>query len=95
MWTGVMNIEDHYKLLGEAEVFHTYTAAEKAADGNPDHIWFVRGGDEPICTCSDEECECEEVWDVELYHGQFVNNVGFFVSEEPCRPEHREAVFTF
>jgi hypothetical protein len=43
----------------------------------------------------DCDCQCEEVWDVELYRGQLVNHAGFFVTAEPCRPEHRDEIVTY
>lgn len=31
--------------------------------------------------------------DVESAHGQFVNGLGFFVTVEPCRDEHKDRTF--
>jgi hypothetical protein len=100
-----MDITDHYTV---GECFSTLAEAQEAAGNDPDRIWFVRGGDD---TDTDEDGYLidedgkpvrddngnlvDYTWDVELWDGQFVNCLGFFVSTEPCRPEHRNTVFTY
>lgn len=39
------------------------------------------------------DCGCND-YDVELWTGQFVNCVGFFVTTTPCKPEHTTTIFT-
>jgi hypothetical protein len=97
-----MDITDHYELLesDDGDIIHqSLERARRTADDNPDRIWFVRHSDTD-CQCGADweegiECDCEPDWDVELYRGQFVNNVGFLVTTEPCRPEHRDEIFTY
>ena len=89
------DILEHYDLVENAKIFDWLHEALKAADDNPDRVWFVRHGDDDECENDCEDRECEQTWDVELYHGQYVNRVGYFVSSEPCRPEDRNEVFTY
>jgi hypothetical protein len=91
---------DHYTIVGDAKIQPFLEDAMRVADGDKDRIWFIRHGDG--CDCEpvngddeDFECECEETWDVELLDGQYVNRVGYFVTTEPCRPEHRSELFTY
>lgn len=73
------------------EIFPTYKTALQAADNEPDRVWFIRHGD----GSSSDDVEDDELWDVELYKGQLVNCAGFFVSTEPCWPEHWDTIFTY
>lgn len=55
------------------------------------------GDDHWICGCGHRNKGPSFVdykWDVERWRGQFVNCLGFFVTTEPCKPEHDIAIFT-
>jgi hypothetical protein len=92
---------DHYQIVGDGEIQPSYSGALHVAAGNKDRVWFIRHGDGCDCEHPDKmddedfECGCEEVWDVEVADGQYVNSVGYFVTTEPCRPEHRSELFTY
>ena len=99
-----MEFTDHYQIQGE--IHASKQQALKAAFFNPGLLWFVRHGDGSCnCTCPEgqdedefwenHECDFEETWDVALDHGQYVNCAGYFVTAEPCRPEHRDTIFTY
>lgn len=83
---------DHYELVRD-EPFERHNDALTAAGGDFDRVWFIRHGDG--CDCDDMDCECEDVWDVELAGGQFVNRIGYFVTTKPCKEEHRGEIFTY
>ena len=95
------DIQDHYELVevGGQALFDTYADAQIAAGAELDRIWFVRHGDGVDCECEEDDpncdCSCDEVWDVELAAGQYVNRAGYVVSTVPCRPEHKTEVFTY
>lgn len=58
--------------------------ASTVTDADPlaPYIWFVREGG-------------RRDYDVELWRGQFVNTLGFFVTKEPCRPGHQDRLFKY
>jgi hypothetical protein len=71
---------------GEDESYWTEECGETSPDPeDEDDTWY--------------EAMTEEYgsapWTVEPYDGQFVNCLGFFVSTEPCKPEHINAVFRY
>lgn len=87
----------HYEPVEDAggqTLFNTINEAKELCGhlGLPvcDHVWFVREGDD----CGDEE-DCDAGWDVEIFNGQFVNCLGFYVTIVPCAPEHRGVIFTY
>lgn len=91
-----MEFIDHYELVEDAQGTHhigTFLEALILAEGDPNRVWFVRYGDG--CHCEDEDCECEDIWSVELENGQYVNHACYFVSTEPCKEEHRNVVFDY
>ena len=45
------------------------------------YIWFIRDGGRD--------------WDVESWSGQFVNALGFFVTQKPCQPAHKGRIFKY
>ena len=95
---------DHYQVVYDGDLIRpSYADALRVAGGNKDRVWFVRHGDGCDCELGDDDwdseegysCECEETWDVELANGQYVNTLGWFVTTEPCRPEHQNKIFTY
>jgi hypothetical protein len=76
---------DHYTLVRPDDgVINTLDEARQLANGDASRIWFVREGD-----------HLEEPWAVESWNGQFVNCLGFYVTIEPVRPEHKHEVFDY
>lgn len=61
---------------------HALLAGARAGEQATDaHIWFVRDGGRD--------------WDVEPWGGQFVNALGFFVTQEACQPKHKGRIFKY
>lgn len=93
----MMEFIDHYELVTDDNGDHvipTFALALELAGNDHDKVWFVRSGDDD--GDPDDEDFKEPVWDVELYHGhQMVNRLGFFVTTEPCKPEHRYTIFQY
>ncbi len=82
----------HYRIIehGGDHVHHSLVEARHTAGNDDMRIWFIRIiGDGP------ENEDEEYTGDIEIWHGQFVNCAGFFVSTEPCRPEQRDEIFTY
>lgn len=68
-------------LENEGQIVQPTIGTARAFAASEQHIWFVREGD--------------KTWDVEPYHGQFVNCLGFMVTAEPCRPAHADRIFKY
>lgn len=87
------DITDHYTLHGFGDgncMYNTIAEARLAASGDEKRIWFIREGDDDA-----EDGVDDPVWSVEHWHGQFVNCLGFFVTEESCKPEHKNTIFIY
>jgi hypothetical protein len=78
------DITRFYTLLfsPDGQALQNTIAEARKITTDQDRIWFVREGD-------------RYDWDVEPFDGQFVNCLGFFVTLEPCRADHRERIFKY
>jgi hypothetical protein len=76
-------------------------------EGEDEYYWCEQCGEfyPDFDEMTDEEAEAwhesmtekhgASPWYVELYGNQFVNALGFFVSTEPCKPEHKDTTFVY